>query len=691
MTLDPLVLTDDDYARAERMLAPYRARHVPRVDPQWLPGGRRFVYVSGGRTLLVEPAMGTRRDATDYEIAAAAPGRPDEIASPDGRWTAFASDGNLWVRSRDGEEVALTDDAEPGVTYATLPDPMAGRMALRGTGLDGLLVVHWSPDSTRLLTHRLDQRDVAEQVLVESSPAGGGRPVEHRLRYPVPGDEQIATATWTVLDVESRTAVRVQGEPQPVVHPADVVYPWWSGDHGEAVYHVRRSRDGRVLELVAIDPVTGAVRVLVREAGKRRVDPSAQLGDPPMARVLGTGEVLWWSQRDGWGHLFLHGADGAPVATLTSGQWSVRRVLWVDEERRQVWFVAAGLDVDPYVRQIARVALDGSGFTRLTDDGLDHDAVAPPEGGYLVDRASTVAIPPRSRVLDGDGEILVDLEAPDTAGLEADGWSPPERFEAVAADGITPIFGLLWRPYGFDPSRRYPIVDSVYPGPSNHRAGPAFDSLLPGLGEALAALGFAVVAVDGRGGEGRSRAFQDHSWGAIDQASSIDDHVAAIRELGRRHPWLDTDRVGITGHSAGGYATARALLAHPGFYSVGVATAGSHDLRVNVGMWTEHYHGPITDQSDVRAVSNTALAPNLVGRLLLVHGELDDNALPAQTMRLVDALIAADRDVDLLIVPGADHTFAGRGHHVVRRSWDYLVRHLHGTEPPRYRLSPLGA
>jgi len=284
--------------------------------------------------------------------------------------------------------------------------------------------------------------------------------------------------------------------------------------------------------------------------------------------------------------------------------------------------------------------------------------------------------------------VLVELETPDAGGLEALGWSPPERFRVTAADGRTPIHGLLWRPHGLDPGRRYPVIDTIYPGPQVHRAGPAFDSVMPGEGESLAALGFAVVAVDGRGTAGRSKAFHDHSYGALDDAGSLDDHVAAIRELGRRYPWMDTDRVGITGHSGGGFATARALLAHPDLYRVGVASAGNHDIGYYVPMWPEWYHGDVDDEAR-RALSNPALAANLQGKLLLIHGELDDNVLPAHSLRLVDALIEADKDVDLLLIPGVEHSLRGRRHYALRRTWDYFVRHLHGTEPPAYRLAPL--
>ena len=734
--------TDSDYARAEQMLAPYRARRVPgsAINPSWLSEGNRFWYQVGGRFVVVDPDDGSRRDAFDHDRLAAAlsvasghavsagdlpitaveigdtvrfsafesrwewsdgagscvrvdggpPELPGEVVSPDRAWVAFRRDGNIWLRARDGEqEFALTDDAEPQLDYGGLPDATGARTLMRVLGLPPPFLVSWSPDSTRLLVQRIDQRDLPELVLVESAPHDGGRPVEHRTRYPMPGEEAQATMSWNVLDINDRTVVRQQGEATTIMHPTALVYAWWSGKSGDTVHFLHHSRDARTLELRQLDPKSGATSTLISETGETRVDPTPQLGEPPMVRVLESGEILWWSQRDGWGHLYLYSADGEQVTQVTMGQWLVRSLLWVDEDHRQVWFLAGGLvEHDPYVRQICRIGLDGSGFTRLTDDHLDHDAVSPPEGGYLVDRASTSSQPPRSFVLDGDGQVLVELESPGVAALEALGWSPPERFRATAADGKTQIYGLLWRPHGFDPQRRYPVIDHVYPGPQVYRAGPSFNEPHYGEPEAFAALGFAVVAVDGRGTAGRSKAFHDHSYGDLGNAGALDDHIAAIRELGHRHPWLDTGRVGITGQSAGGFAAARALLMYPEFYRVGVAVSGNHDNGVNLAMWAEHYHGDVSEEGK-RAISNATLAANLAGKLLLIHGELDDNAHPYHTLRLVDALIKADKDFDMLMIPGAEHALIGRMHYFFRRTWDYFVQHLHGTEPPGYRLAPL--
>ena len=710
------------------------------MQPNWISEGRRFWYQVGTRFVVADPGDGTRRDAFDHDRLAAAlslasghavsagelpitaveiedsvrftafesrwewsdsagacvrldrdeQAKPGEVMSPDESWVAFQRDGNIWVRSRDDDkEFPLTDDAEPQFDYGGLPEATGARALMRVLGLPPPLILSWSPDSTRILVQRLDQRGLPELVLVESTPHDGGRPVEHRTRYPMPGEEAQATMSWTVLDVAERTVVRQQDGPTTIMHPTALVYAWWSGKAGEAIHFLQHSRDARTLELRRLDPTDGATTTLISETGETRVDPTPQLGEPQMVHVLESGEILWWSQRDGWGHLYLYSADGQQVTQVTTGQWLVRKILWVDEERRQVWFLAGGLvEHDPYVRQICRIGLDGNGFTRLTDDDLDHDAVSPVEGGYLIDRASTPSQPPRSAVLDGEGRVLVELESPGTGALEALGWSPPERFRATAADGKTPIYGLLWRPHDFDPQRRYPIVEHIYPGPQIYRAGPSFNEPHFGEPEAFAALGFAVVAVDGRGTAGRSKAFHDHSYGDLGNAGALDDHVAAIRELGHRYPWLDTGRVGITGQSAGGFAAARALLMHPEFYKVAVSVSGNHDNGVNLAMWAEHYHGDVSVEGK-RAISNATLAANLQGKLLLIHGELDDNVHPYQTLRFVDALIKADKDFDMVMIPGAEHALIGRMHYFFRRTWDYFVRHLHGTEPPGYRLAPL--
>ncbi|WP_413098169.1 DPP IV N-terminal domain-containing protein [Streptomyces sp. Inha503] len=740
-------LTYADYRRAERLLPHNMARFVPTVRPRWESGDRFWYRVDtaeGRRFVLADPAAGTRAEAFDHDQLAAALSRtsgtavegrhlpftsisrrgeeveftafgtpytfdgercterdadpaqaaPHERPSPDGKWLAFVRGHNVWVRSADGaEEFALTTDGEENFGYAMNIDVAASRILHRNTGVPQAALLAWSPDSTRLITHQTDQRAVREQVLVESTPRDGGPPVAHSFRYAMPEDEQHATVRFVVLDVAHRSALWEVDGPAHLGHLSPFARGWvWWADDSASVYFLRRPRYARSLGLYRLDVGSGETELLVEECGDTRVEPAQVFFDPPMVQVLRTGEVLWYSQRDGWGHLYLCPPDGKPATQLTRGAWAVRKIVHVDEEDRVVVFLASGLvPGEPYARQLCSVALDGTGFTRLTDDEADHDVTAAPSGAYFVDSASTVETPPWTVVRDAAGAVVVELERPAVAPLVSAGWTPPERFTVKAADGITDLHGTLWRPHGFDPARRYPLVDSLYPGPQTLRTTAGFGDPHSASPEAIAALGFAVLTLDARGTPGRSKAFHDASYGNLGNGGFLEDHVAAIRELGQRHSWIDTDRVGAVGLSGGGFATARAMFTYPGVFKVGVALCGDHDIRHYLALWADDYLGEDSAQ-EWADVANPPLASALSGKLLLVHGELDDNVLPYQTLNLVDALIDAGKDFDLLMVPGVEHTFQGRYHYVVRRMWDYLVRHLLGAEPPAgFALEPFPA
>ncbi|MDO3703209.1 DPP IV N-terminal domain-containing protein [Micromonospora sp. C28SCA-DRY-2] len=744
--------TIQDYQAAEQLLRrPARPGELvvgDKVKPQWIDGGRRFWYrVSNGvgaRFVLVDPAAGTRGPAFDHGrlaagLAAAAgqqvdpealpfnavalsgsavefvafgefwrchldsyaceraeftpPGNPLEVPSPDSKVAVSRRGHDLWARSpSDGREWALTTDGEPAYQYGSSPECLGNGTLLRKIGLPHLPpAVAWSPDSTKVLTHRTDEREVRQTHLVEARPAHGGAPQLHTQRYPYAGDESMPRAELVVLDVATGAVVRAQAEPllMPMLSPIMVKWAWWAAD-SSAVYYLSQPRDRRTLTLHRLDPVTGEVTTVLSETGPTRVEPNQWMYEPPIVRVLAD-EVLWYSQRDGWGHLYRYDLHtGELLGQVTAGQWAVRKILHVDEAERVVYFTAAGLvDADPYRRTVCRVGLDGSGFARLTDDDLDHVVTTPDTMEYFVDSASTVDTPPVSRVRDWSGRVLVELERADVSKLTAIGWTPPERFRVKAADGVTDIYGVLYRPRGFDPERRYPVVDTVYPGPQVNRVDPGFDPGGMGLdAEPLAALGFVVVAVDGRGTPGRSKAFHDASYGHLADAGCLADHVAALRQLAETRPWMDLDRVGAFGHSGGGFATVRAMLDFPEVYKVGVALAGSHDARHFSLDFVETYDGADNPDAWARA-SNVDLADRLAGRLLLIHGEMDDRVHPDHTLRLADRLIAADKDFELLIVPGAEHAFIDCLHYVRKRGWDFLVRELMGEQPPAYRPAPI--
>ncbi|MFE3862553.1 DPP IV N-terminal domain-containing protein [Streptomyces goshikiensis] len=745
--------TTENYQAAERLLRrPARPGELvvgDKVRPQWIEGGARFQYAvsngAGRRFVLVDPAAGTREPAFDHTLLAAAlaaasgqrvdpgalpftafeqagnavefaafgaywrcrldgyvcepaeftpPGSPLEVPSPDGTVAVSRRGHDLWARSlSDGREWALTTDGAPDHQYGPGPDSTANATLLRKIGLPYLPpAVAWSPDSTKVLAHRTDERHVRRTHLVEARPADGGAPLPHTQRYAYAGDEHLPLAELVVLDVAAGTVVRARAEPlpMPLLSPITARWAWWAPD-GSAVYYLARPRDQRTLTLHRLDPVTGEVTTVLSESGATRVEPNQWAYEPPIVRVLAD-EVLWYSQRDGWGHLYRYDLrTGAPLGQVTSGPWAVRQILRVDEARRVVYFTASGLvEEDPYRRTVCRIGMDGSGFAKVTDDALDH-VVTLPGGGqeYFVDSASTVDTPPVTRVRDWTGRVLVELERADTGGLTATGWTPPERFRVKAADGVTDVYGVLYRPRGFDPARRYPVVDNLYPGPQVARVSPSFDPGGTGLdAEPLAALGFVVVALDGRGTPGRSKSFHDASYGHLADAGCLADHVAALPQLARTRPWMDLDRVGALGHSGGGFAAARAVLDHPRTYKAAVALSGSHDARHFNPGFVEAYDG--ADSPDTWArTSNTDLAHQLTGRLLLVHGAMDDQVHPDHTLRLADRLIAADKDFELLIVPGAEHTFIDCLAYVRKRCWDFLVRELMGTQPPAYRPAPI--
>jgi dipeptidyl aminopeptidase/acylaminoacyl peptidase len=751
--MNPIRLDASVYRTAEQLLRHNRGELVLNgsVRPRWAEDGACFWYATdtagGPRFLLVDPAKGSRQPAFDHarlatalaaasglEVDAAAlpfaafdvsgeavefdafdarwrcalddytcvavGGAPSrellDVVAPDGRHAVFRQAYNIRARSlADRREWALTEDGSADCDYGANPDYFMYSTLLGKLGIPNLPpAVLWSPDSRRVLTHRTDMRGVRETHLVEALPADGGPPVLRSQRFAHPGDERMPLAEFVVLDIESGKAVPALAEPvaMPMMSPISRRWAWWAED-GSAVYYLSSPRDLKTLSLHRLDPTSGEVCTILTESGPTRVEPAQLLGQAPMVKVLSGGaEVLWYSQRDNWGHLYLYGTrDGAPRAQVTSGQWAVQEILHVDEERRVVYFLASGLvEDDPYRRTVCRAGLDGTGFAKVTDDDLDHVVTVAPGGGHFIDSASTNAAPPVITVRGWDGRVRVELERTDASRLRATGWNPPERFRVTAADGETEIHGMLYRPHGFDPDGRYPVVDHPYGFPSATRVVPCFDPGYYGYdAESLAALGFVVVAIDGRGAPGRDKVFHDHSYGRLGDAGGLADHVAALRELSRSRPWMDLDRVGAFGMSSGGFATVRAMLDFPEVFKAGVAECGVHDLRYAEQGVAEMYNGPF-DAEKYAAASNVDIADRLEGKLLLVHGGLDDSFSPHLTMRLVERLIAADKDFELLVVPSSDHAFVGYDHYLNRRRWDFLVRHVRGAEPPPgYRLTPV--
>jgi dipeptidyl aminopeptidase/acylaminoacyl peptidase len=734
------------YAAAEALL-PHQWKTLVdagRVKPNWVGDSDRFWYrnTRAGTTefVLVDPDAGTRAPAFDHERLAAslaalldqsvsatalpfaaidlrdgvvrfavgtqqidcdldsyactvvgdAPATT-EVVSPDGRWAALVRDHNLFVRERSsGEERQLTTDGAADHAYAEGPDVTKMLVLLGSLGASPPPVVAWSPDSTRLLTQRTDQRELEWMHLVQSSPPDGSRPKLLSYRYAMVGDPNLATGELHVFDVATGASVKAPPILTPYMSPISIRQAFWS-KAGDAVYFLDADRGEKHVHLRALDPATGEIRTLLEETSDQQVQTGAMM-TALSARVLASGEVVWWSERSGWGHLYLYDTAGNARA-LTSGDWVVRDLVAVDEQARVAVVTAGGREpgVDPYVRGLYRVSLDGGDVEPIADDELDHDAVGSPSGRFLVDVASSLDTPGISTVRDTSGKVVAELERGDASRLLAAGYEPPERFTVKAADGVTDLYGVLFKPQGLDPSAKYPVLDDIYPGPQVGAAGvrfPRSGGFSPADHAAsFTGLGFAVVVVDARGTPLRSKAFQEHSRGTR-EGDWVEDHVAALQQLAERHAWLDLDRVGIYGHSGGGYASTRAILRRPDFFKVTVAMAGDHDDHTYHAMWGEKYIG-WADEVDYAGQSNSSLVESLEGKLFLIHGELDDNVTPHLTMRLVDALMKANKDFDLLIVPNAEHAGLEHQAYWLRKRWDYFVQHLQGETPPAYRIADI--
>jgi len=527
---------------------------------------------------------------------------------------------------------------------------------------------------------------------VQASPSGGGRPRKYSQRYAIVGDPAIPTIELCFIEPATGRLTWAQCEPLPAksYSPITTRQLWWSGD-GRHVYLVQGNRGDRRVRLLAIERTSGAVNQILEETSATQIQTNPLGYGVPNVRVLATGETIWWSERSGWGHLYLHDGAGS-LRALTSGAWLVRDLLAVDEVRRTAVFSGSGREsgLDPYARQLYRLGIDHGDLVRISEDLLDHDAIGSPSGRYVIDRISSCDMPTASILCHASGDVILHLEQGDAGLLYEAGWTAPERFHVKAADGTTDLFGLLYKPPDFDSSLRYPVLDDMYPGPQINNASFRF----PGSGTmhgshaaSMATLGFVVVLVDGRCTPLRGKAFQEHCRGQHD-GDSLDDHVAAIRQLATERPWMDLNRVGIYGMSGGGRAAAAALLRHPDFFKVGVAASGNHDDLVYRASWGEKYVG-FPEDADYHDHANPTHAHRLRGKLLLIHGELDDNVTPYLSLRLVSALIAANKDFDLLIVPNGDHFILRSSPYTVRRMWDYFVRHLRREEPPDYRIGDI--
>jgi dipeptidyl aminopeptidase/acylaminoacyl peptidase len=408
-------------------------------------------------------------------------------------------------------------------------------------------------------------------------------------------------------------------------------------------------------------------------------------------RVLwATNEVVWSSERDDWSHLYLYDlATGAVKNRITSGEGPVTRIVKVDEKARTVWFVGMGREKgqDPYFQHLYKVGLDGRNYVSLTPENGDHVAQLSPSGRFIVDTNSTPQDPPVVVLRDADGKSVMPLDKADISKLLAAGWKPPVSITVKARDGKTDLYGMMFVPTQLEAGRKYPIVNNAYPGPQSGSCGSRSFAAARGDRQALAELGFVVVCIDGMGTPNRSKSFHDAYYGAMGRDNTLPDQVAGMKELAQKYNYIDIDRAAMWGHSGGGFIAADAMFRYPDFFKVGIAESGNHDQREYEDDWGERYQGLLVKTPDGKdnyePEANQSVAKNLKGHLLLAHGTMDNNVPPYNTLLVVDALIKANKDFDLLMIPNAAHGYGASSNYMMRRRWDYFVKHLLGVEPPK--------
>jgi dipeptidyl aminopeptidase/acylaminoacyl peptidase len=402
-------------------------------------------------------------------------------------------------------------------------------------------------------------------------------------------------------------------------------------------------------------------------------------------------ELVWYSQRDNWGQLYLYDlTTGKLKNKITSGDGPVTQIVRLDPKARTVTFMANAREPnqDPYFGHAYRIGLDGKGpQVSLTPDVGAHAVQLSPSGKYLIDTYSSPDVPRVVTLRSAAGKLVMPLEKQDISKLLATGWKPPTPIRMKADDGVTDIYGMMFVPSNLDRTKKYPIVNNAYPGPQSGSVGARTFAEARGDRQALAELGFIVVTIDGRGTPGRSKSFHDHYYGRMGRDNTLPDQVAGMKDLARQYPFIDLDRASMWGHSGGGFITADAMFRYPDFFKVGISESGNHDQRLYEDDWGERYQGLLTrnadgtDNYDVEA--NQTLAKNLKGKLFLAHGTMDNNVPPDNTLLVVDALIKANKDFDLLMLPNAGHGFGAASSYMMRRRWDYFVQHLLGAEPPK--------
>lgn len=623
---------------------------------------------------------------------------PGLLNSQDKNWALQRKDHNLILTDlTQKQDFQITTDGKPYYDYGSSPETNTYTVTQRIQGSISTPVAIWSPNSQKIITHKLDQREVHELFILQNAPKDSQRPKLHSYRMSFSGDDNLPLEELMIIDISTKSILPIKTDPllSPYLTPIEFKWVWWSYD-SKKIYFIRETRAAKEIMLCVTDAETGDTKVLLTEKSEDTyVEPSPHAMWLPQVVILeDSQEIIWLSERSGHAHLYLFNDEGNLKNAITEGEWSVREVHFYDDKAKWLYFTACGYDesIDPYYKYLFRCRLDGSDLQCLTKDNANHTIYISPQKTCFLDTYSTINSAPITVLKTMNGDVISLVESADISRLTQLNWVPPERFCVKARDGITNIYGNMYFPSHFDSSKRYPIIDHIYPGPQVYRTSTHFNlygSIFRSawMAQALAELGFIVIHVDGFGTPGRSKAFHDATYKNMSDCG-IPDHVTAIKQLAEKNSFIDIEKVGITGYSGGGYAAVRAMLTYPDFYKVGVSAAGNHDIRCYPANYGEKYNS--LDTSTYPHQSNATLAEKLEGKLLLVHGEMDDNVHPCATLQLVDALIANNKDFDMIIMPNQNHSSTFDHPYYIRRNWDYFVQYLLGETPPKnYLISPM--
>lgn len=695
-------VTSADYDRASKFLGANTGKLVDKasVSPNWTEDGKMWYTVSTNGVkeyVLVNAANGDRKTAKDIKIllpnAKAETTRMGrrgggiEITSPDGKKAAFIKDWNLWVRDLDTKaETQLTTDGVENYGYAT---DNAG-----WTHSDRAILL-WSPDSKKIATFQQDQRHVNDMYLVSTNV---GAPKLQAWKYPLPDDKDIIRIERVIIEVDKPKVIRLKmpSDPRRGTLCDDISCSGsfddneWNASATKLAF-VSTSRDHKIAQMRIADAATGEVRDVFVE--KVATQYESGQGSINWRYLEASNEFIWYSERDNWGHLYLYNATtGALKTQVSKGDFVITRLLKVDEKNRVLYFEANGREKgrDPYFSHFYSIGFDGKNLKLLTPEDGNHSISLSPDGKFFVDNYSQPTVPTVSVLRNMAGKLIADLEKSDISRLTATGWKAPIAITVKSRDSKWDLYGLMFTPTNLDPAKKYPVVNYIYPGPQGGGVGSRSFSAARSDHQALAELGFIVVIIDGTCNPNRSKSFHDICYGNMAD-NTLEDQISGLKQLATRYPYMDLDRVGVWGHSGGGYATAAAMFRYPDFYKVGISESGNHENRNYEDDWGERYIGLVTPGahgvSNYEAQANQYLAANLKGKLMLAHGAMDDNVPPYNTYLVVDALIKANKDFDLVIFPHARHGFGADSYYMMRKRWDYFVKNLQGVEPPTgYRI-----